>query len=144
METQFFGDKFIDNKSNAVAADSIYSNKAIAVYFSAHWCPPCRAFTPVLAEFYNEAQAAHKDQFEVIFCTSDQNNEAFLEYFASMPWKAIPFGDPKIAELKKHYKISGIPTLIVCKPDGSVISPNGRADVASKGPAVVTEWVSLK
>ena len=141
MQTHFFGDKFIDNKTNSVAADSIYSKKAIALYFSAHWCPPCRGFTPVLAEFYNEAQPDHKDDFEVVFCTSDQNNEAFLEYFETMPWKAIPFGNEKIAELKKHYKVAGIPTLVICKPDGTVINQNGRGDVTGKGPAAIAEWI---
>ena len=24
-----------------------------AYYFSAHWCPPCRGFTPQLVKFYN-------------------------------------------------------------------------------------------
>ena len=24
----------------------------ICIYFSAHWCPPCRGFTPVLKDFY--------------------------------------------------------------------------------------------
>ncbi len=141
MQTLFFGESFIGNKKEVVPADSIYSKKVIAVYFSAHWCPPCRGFTPVLAEFYTEAQAAHKDDFEVIFCTSDQNDEAFLEYFAGMPWKAIPFGDPKIAELKKTFQVSGIPTLVICKADGTVVTKNGRADVSGKGTQAIAEWL---
>jgi nucleoredoxin len=27
--------------------------KIIAFYFSASWCPPCRDFTPILADFYS-------------------------------------------------------------------------------------------
>lgn len=29
--------------------------QALALYFSAHWCPPCRGFTPQLAEWYMQA-----------------------------------------------------------------------------------------
>lgn len=34
-------------------ADTALEGKGIVlIYFSAHWCPPCRAFTPVLKDFY--------------------------------------------------------------------------------------------
>ena len=30
---------------------SLSKKKLIGLYFSAHWCPPCRAFTPELVKF---------------------------------------------------------------------------------------------
>lgn len=32
--------------------DELKDVPVIAYYFSAHWCPPCKAFTPKLAEKY--------------------------------------------------------------------------------------------
>ena len=42
------------NKSGAVvkADEALEDKKIICFYFSSHWCPPCRTFTPVLADFY--------------------------------------------------------------------------------------------
>mmetsp|Transcript_119915 Transcript_119915/g.274753 ORF Transcript_119915/g.274753 Transcript_119915/m.274753 type:complete len:81 (-) Transcript_119915:67-309(-) len=31
---------------------SSLDGKTIGLYFSAHWCPPCRGFTPKLTESY--------------------------------------------------------------------------------------------
>jgi len=42
------------------------------VYFSAHWCPPCRQFTPQLARFYQQAKQAGR-KFEVGGCDSSCN-----------------------------------------------------------------------
>lgn len=39
------------------------------VYASAHWCPPCRQFTPMLAQFYTRMKAMGKP-FEVVFARS--------------------------------------------------------------------------
>ena len=30
--------------------------KVIGIYFSAHWCPPCRGFTPKLVEWYGKVK----------------------------------------------------------------------------------------
>jgi len=47
----------------------------ICIYFSAHWCPPCRGFTPVLKDFYEEV-----DGVEIVFVSSDQTAEAMVAY----------------------------------------------------------------
>ena len=57
----------------------------VGIYFSAHWCPPCRNFTPVLAQFYEEVNKDGK-KLEIIFVTSDRDEASFKEYFALMPW----------------------------------------------------------
>ncbi|KAJ1524214.1 hypothetical protein ONE63_010734 [Megalurothrips usitatus] len=43
----------------------------IGVYFSAHWCPPCKAFTPQLVATYN-AVRERGHNFEVVFVSSDR------------------------------------------------------------------------
>jgi len=42
-----------DKVSNDVSADKVMEdNNVVCFYFSAHWCPPCRGFTPILKTFY--------------------------------------------------------------------------------------------
>ena len=43
---------------------------------SAHWCPPCRMFTPKLRQTYLQLKAAGKD-FEVVFCSFDRSQKDF-------------------------------------------------------------------
>eukprot|EP00961_Rhodomonas_salina_P254156 3434805-Rhodomonas_salina.2 len=64
----------------------------VGIYFSAHWCGPCRSFTPKLVAMYEELKAGGK-KFEVIFVSSDKDQDAFDKYFGSMPWLALPFED---------------------------------------------------
>ena len=46
------------------AARAALEGKVYGIYFSAHWCPPCRQFTPRLAQTYNALRAAGRE-FEV-------------------------------------------------------------------------------
>jgi thiol-disulfide isomerase/thioredoxin len=50
-------------------------------------CPPCKSFTPLLIDFYN----ANKEDLEIIFLSSDRDEESFNGYFGKMPWlSSIP------------------------------------------------------
>ena len=48
------GQQLLRRDESVVCADlALQETKILAYYFSAHWCPPCRLFTPLLAEFYS-------------------------------------------------------------------------------------------
>jgi len=92
--------------------------KYIAIYYSAHWCPPCRVFTPKLVEWYNEFKPKHKD-FELVFASSDKDEAAMLEYMTEMkmPWPAISFSENKESGVDE-YAADGIPYLVLLNAEG--------------------------
>jgi thiol-disulfide isomerase/thioredoxin len=137
---EFFGDKLILADGSEVSAD-VLAGKTVGIYFSAHWCPPCRGFTPVLVKAYNELQKDGKS-FDLVFVSSDRSPEEMKEYMTSekMPWKALPFNSGKKRELASKYGLIGIPTLIVVDSNGKLISSSGRVDVVSKGAAAFDDW----
>lgn len=61
------------------------------MFFRAHWCGPCRGFTPKLAEIYKDVQNELKDKFDIVFISWDEDQASFDEYLKEMPWKALPF-----------------------------------------------------
>ena len=103
------------------------------LYFSAHWCPPCRGFTPKLINFYNVVNKNNK-QLEIIFVSSDKNESEFNEYYDSMPWLSIPFKDESIQNLKETFEIMGIPTFLVFNSDGKLIDGKARTTVENRYP----------
>lgn len=96
---------------------------------AAHWCGPCRGFTPKLAEWY-EKDLSKKD-FEIIFVSSDRDQSSFESYLSEMPWIALPFSDRKRKGLLSDmFDVEGIPTLVIVGPDGKLINADGRAAVS--------------
>ena len=97
--------------SRAVLKDK----KVVAFYFSAHWCPPCRLFTPILAEFYSDLVTTAGEPFEIVFVSSDKTPEDMMTYMKEShgEWLAVQHATNLAQQLKKKYEISGIPSLIV-------------------------------
>lgn len=74
------------------------------VYFQ---CPPCRGFTPSLIDAYKKLKEEGKN-FEVVFVSSDRSAESYDDYFKTMPWLAIPYGDSRNGDLAKHFGVQGV------------------------------------
>ncbi|PIA61943.1 hypothetical protein AQUCO_00200142v1 [Aquilegia coerulea] len=120
------GDRdFVIGKDGTKVPVSELVGKNILLYFSAHWCPPCRAFLPKLIEAYHEIKTKDK-AFEVIFISSDRDEVSFQEFFSSMPWLALPFGDERKKSLSSIFKIKGIPTVIALGPSGKMVTKDAR------------------
>merc|ERR1719230_425992 len=136
------GDEFLKGtEGETVDVDELKgSGKYIGLYFSAHWCPPCRGFTPELIKAYNKDLKAKN--LEIIFVSSDKDQASFLEYYSTMPWLAIPQGDPRKAKLSKLFGVEGIPSFaVVDAATGETINGNARGKVSSDPTGAKFPWV---
>ena len=118
----------VDGKKDKVKLTEVKESPLIGVYFSAHWCPPCRAFTPVLSQFYNVANKKNKN-IEIIFVSFDRNEHGFQEYYDTMPWLSFPFDSDKKIPFAKEFEILGIPAFLVFDKNGKLIDYDGRMTV---------------
>jgi len=135
---------------------SVLAGKVVALYFSAHWCPPCRGFTPKLAAAFEMANE-DSERFQVVFVSSDESAEAQANYMAEMHgnWLRVPFASPTRDFLKQKYgcfvakeqplwpsvaRRNGIPSLVVIGPAGEELEFDGVGVVAKAG--VPEAWFS--
>jgi len=107
----------------SVADDDLAKKKIYGLYFSAHWCGPCRSFTPKLVDYYNKIAGEHPE-FEIIFVSSDKSADAMTTYMreAGMPWPAIEFSKLTNVPTLKKYAGDGIPDLVIVDTSGKVLA----------------------
>jgi thiol-disulfide isomerase/thioredoxin len=117
--------------------EALAHKKLFAFYFSAHWCQPCRKFTPQLVEYYNRVVAQHPE-FEIIFYSFDKSGSAMETYMreTNMPWPAIEYGKLQEKEVLKKNAGNGIPSLVLVDATGRVLS-SSYAGTQYLGPAKV-------
>jgi len=117
--------------------EELEKKKLIALYFSAHWCAPCRKFTPELVDYYNRVATQHPE-FEIVFVSFDKSQFAMETYMreANMPWPAIDFQKLKGKDAIRKYAGHGIPCLVLVDATGKVISST-YAGAQYLGPAKV-------
>jgi nucleoredoxin len=116
----------------------VLEGKTVGLYFSAHWCPPCRTFTPNLVKFRD----SNKKDFEVIFISSDRDSKAQLDYMkeTEMKWYTLPHRSDAANALAKKFEVRGIPALVIVSEDGKTITKNGRSDVSSNPKGALKKW----
>ena len=108
---------------NRFEDEPLEKKKLIAFYFSAHWCAPCRKFTPQLVEYYNRVAAQHPE-FEIILVSYDRSAFGFETYLKDtrMPWPAIDFQKVGSKSAITKYAGEGIPDLVLVDASGKVLS----------------------
>ncbi|MBA3962333.1 MAG: redoxin domain-containing protein [Chthoniobacterales bacterium] len=105
------------------------NKKLIAFYFSAHWCPPCRKFTPELVEYYHRVAPQHPE-FELIFVSHDRSRFNWETYMHDdkMPWPAIDYDQLGNFNDLKQLGGPGIPSLVVMDAAGHVLASSYHGD----------------
>ena len=144
VEECFFGKHFL-SKDGEKKGKHFQKKEIVGLYFSAYWSPPCRNFTPYLAETYKHINTVQSDdKLEIIYISRDRKPSQFDNYFAQMPWLAIPLEDPRVDIFFKQFKVKGLPTLVVLGTNGEKITLDGRNDVMLYDETVFSRWVEIK
>jgi len=130
-----------DDRSTSTLSDALAGKKFVMLYFSAHWCPPCRQFTPKLITLYEKLQTDSKS-VELVFCSLDKSKEEYDEYTSDMPWLCMPFDATESKKMARKYKVDGIPHLVVVDGvSGEVITENGTEEVKMDADGKQFPWM---
>ncbi len=122
------------NGSIVPADDDLSQKKFILYYFSAHWCGPCRKFTPTLIDYYNRVVAAHPE-VELVFYSFDRSAGDMEQYMSEtgMPWLAIDYSKRQEKQALVKPAGDGIPALYLVDRSGKLLS-NAVVDGKYVGP----------
>jgi len=127
-------------KRSATLSATVGQAPLVAIYFSAQWCGPCRAFTPRLRAFV-DALAEEGVELPVVFGSSDRDETSFARHFETVPWHAFPYGDARVDELKQRFGASFIPWLVILDAEGNVIANEADTKV-EEGTQVYYSWLA--
>ena len=127
-------------------ADTLGGKEFILLYASAHWCGPCRQYTPKLVTWYRQqvacaAAASDKNEsmVEIVFLSADHDEASFQSYYSSMPWTAIDYDDATREQLMSYIRVTGIPRLAVLDGrTGTIVEDN-----AVNKPLDIQRWRKL-
>ncbi len=101
--------------------EALGGKEFVLLYASAHWCGPCRQFTPMLATWYKTA----REHVEVVFLSADHDESGFQSYFRLHPWMAVDYDDEARESLMAAIKVSSIPRLVVLSgTTGKIVEDN--------------------
>jgi len=114
---------FRDGTISRADEAGLENKKLIALYFSAHWCGPCRKFTPQLVEYYNQVAPQHPE-FEIIFFSCDRSRFSWQTYMREtrMPWPAVDYDQLSGLAGLKQLGGDGIPSLVLLDATGHLLS----------------------
>ncbi len=112
----------VDMNGTEAAATSLLDTDYLLLYFSAHWCPPCRTFTPKFVNFYNTQGGGTR--FQAVLISRDKSEAEMFAYMreTKMPWPTVRFESESAETLQATYSGNGIPRLVLVDRQGTVIA----------------------
>ena len=137
MSTLLSNCTLLDRNGHSIDKTAVIARpEKIALYFSAHFCAPCRQFTPALKEFYDEVNEDEK-KLEIIFVSLDKTEEEAESYHREHGnWPRVSYDDEDVRmQLKEKLGVEKIPALIVLDNEKENAKfTDGVNDVKNMGP----------
>ncbi|KAM3865415.1 nucleoredoxin-like protein 1 [Diretmus argenteus] len=125
---------------------AILQNRIVMLFFASTECDRCKEFVPTLNDFFKRL----KDPFYIetpallalIYISLDQSEEQQESFLKELHKKSLflAYEDPYRKELQAMFKVKDVPTVVVLRPDCSVLSPNAVEDIRRFGSDCFRNW----
>lgn len=79
--------------------------------------------------------------FEVVFVSMDKDQAGFTQYFASMPWLAVPYPERVLQQhLVEYFGITTIPSLVILQGNETLLCVSGVEAVRNDINGLAYPW----
>ncbi|GLD60835.1 nucleoredoxin-like protein 1 [Lates japonicus] len=124
----------------------ILENRIVLLFFASSECEKCQEFVPVLNQFFKRlkdpAYIEYPKLLALIYISLDQSEEQQERFLKELHKKVLflAFEDPYRKELQAMFKVKDVPTVVVLRPDRSILSPNAVQDICRFGSDCFRNW----
>ncbi|XP_049576159.1 nucleoredoxin-like protein 1 [Syngnathus scovelli] len=121
-------------------------NRILMLYFASAVCDKCREFAPKLSDFFtrltDEFYVDRSAQLVLLYISLDQSEKYQFDVLKQLPKKCLflTYEDPYRRELEDMFNIKELPTVVVLRPDCSVLTSNAVDEIILLGPECYRNW----
>lgn len=127
----------LEDESGVPKSPDVLAGKIIGLYFSAGWCPPCRTFSPQLAQFQKQNSA----DFVVTFVSSDRSEADMRAFAEGKGFLRVPYESAARRAVSQKMGVSMLPTLVIVDgTTGKLITDWGRSAVTKNPQGCIEAW----
>ncbi|TSK18108.1 Nucleoredoxin-like protein 1 [Bagarius yarrelli] len=121
-------------------------NRILMLFFGSGDCERCQEFVPLLKDFFkkltDEFYVERSAQLVLLYISLDNSEEQQDKFLKQLPKRCLflPFEDPYRKDLKVMFEVEDSPTVVVLRPDCSVLSPNAVMEICTLGTGCFQNW----
>ncbi|KAM8878726.1 nucleoredoxin-like protein 1 [Spinachia spinachia] len=124
----------------------ILENRILMLFFASAECGRCQDFLPLLNDFFKRlkdpAYIEYPKLLTLVYISLDQSEAQQERFLKDLHKKVLflTFDDPYKKELQVKFKVKEVPTVVVLRPDCSVLSSNAVQDIRHLGCDCFRDW----
>uniref|UniRef100_A0A672I0Q8 Nucleoredoxin-like protein 1 n=1 Tax=Salarias fasciatus TaxID=181472 RepID=A0A672I0Q8_SALFA len=121
-------------------------NRILMLFFASAACETCQQFAPTLSDFFkrltDEFYVDRSAQLVLLYISMDQSEEQQEDFLKELPKKSLflAYEDPYRRWLEAMFNVEELPTVVVLRPDSSVLVPNAVEEIVRLGPGCYRNW----
>ncbi|XP_061536608.1 nucleoredoxin-like protein 1 [Phycodurus eques] len=121
-------------------------NRILMLFFASAACDRCQEFAPKLGDFFtrltDEFYVDRSAQLVLLYISLDKSEGHQNDFLQELPKQCLflTYEDPYRRQLEDKFNVKELPTVVVLRPDCSVLIPNAVDEILRLGPDCYRNW----